>query len=73
MSAETTPGPPLLVSAVAFDQMAVVLFSPPLSDGHANITGYTATSTPGGIVGSSTSGQLMITVSGLSNYVVSLF
>jgi lysophospholipase L1-like esterase len=59
------PGAPTSVSATGGNQQAVVSFTAPVSDGGATITGYTATSSPGGIVATGTSSPLV--VSGLTN------
>ena len=44
----TVPGAPTLVTATAGNQTATVLWSPPLSNGGAVITGYVVTSAPTG-------------------------
>ena len=44
----TVPGVPTLVTANAGNQTATVLWSPPLSNGGAGITGYVVTSAPTG-------------------------
>ncbi|WP_345872853.1 Ig-like domain-containing protein [Shewanella algae] len=59
------PGAPTSVSAVASDASATVSFSAPASTGGAAISGYTVTSSPGGLTASGTGSPL--TVSGLSN------
>ena len=63
----TVPGAPTLVSAVKGDRTAVVSWTAPTSNGGSAITGYTITSTPGGITkavaGTATTG----TVTGLTN------
>ncbi|WP_110457428.1 Ig-like domain-containing protein [Shewanella algidipiscicola] len=59
------PGAPTSVNAVASDASATVSFSAPVSTGGAAISGYTVTSTPGGITASGAGSPL--TVSGLSN------
>lgn len=61
----TVPGAPVIGDATAGDTQASVTFSSPLSDGGAPITGYTVTSSPGGITGTATTSP--ITVAGLSN------
>ncbi|TVK92484.1 hypothetical protein AYJ01_15530 [Shewanella algae] len=59
------PGAPTSVNAVASDASATVSFSAPASTGGAAISGYTVTSSPGGITASGAGSPL--TVSGLSN------
>ncbi|WP_245606844.1 choice-of-anchor U domain-containing protein [Simplicispira psychrophila] len=61
----TAPGAPTGVSATAGDTQASVIFTSPVSNGGATITGYTVTSSPGGLTGTGTSSP--ITVTGLSN------
>lgn len=62
--AATAPGAPTNVTATGGVNSASVAFSPPASNGGAPITGYTATSSPGGHTGTSTASP--ITVSGLT-------
>jgi hypothetical protein len=59
------PSAPIIGTATAGDTQATVTFSPPLSNGGSPITGYTATSSPGGIV--STGAGSPLTVAGLTN------
>ncbi|NCB50252.1 MAG: hypothetical protein EOM54_00015 [Clostridia bacterium] len=59
------PGAPTGVTATAGDGRATVSFTPPVSDGGAAITGYTVTSSPGGITASGASSPIVIT--GLTN------
>jgi fibronectin type 3 domain-containing protein len=59
------PPPPTAVSATAGDQQATVTCSPPVSNGGAAITSYTATASPGGAHASAPS--CPITVTGLSD------
>lgn len=62
---EVVPDPPTGVSAIAGDQSASITFLPPANDGGSAITGYTATSAPGGWVGSCNSSPCVVT--GLDN------
>ncbi|MAQ38436.1 MAG: hypothetical protein CMO21_14600 [Thioclava sp.] len=62
----TAPDAPTNVSATAGDSSAQVSFSAPASNGGAPITTYTATATPGGLTGTSTTAS-PITVNGLTN------
>jgi hypothetical protein len=59
------PPPPTTVSATAGDQQATVSCSPPVSNGGATVTSYTATASPGGAHASAAS--CPITVTGLSD------
>lgn len=59
------PGAPTIGTATAGDTQASVAFTVPASSGGATITGYTATSSPGGVTGTSTSSP--VTVTGLTN------
>lgn len=59
------PDAPTIGAATAGNAAADVAFTPPVFNGGAVITGYTATSTPGGITASGTSSP--ITVPGLTN------
>lgn len=59
------PGAPSAVSAVAGDGQVAVAFTPPASNGGANITGYTVTSNPGGLTGAGTASPIVVT--GLAN------
>ena len=63
--AATAPGAPTAVAATGGNAQAVVSFTMPASDGGAAITGYTATSNPGGLTGTGTGSPL--TVTGLTN------
>ncbi len=60
----TVPGAPTIGTATAGVLNASVTFTAPVSDGGSAITGYTATSSPGGITGTGASSP--ITVSGLT-------
>ena len=61
------PGAPAIDSVTAGDKQAVVTFTAPAGNGGAAITGYTVTSSPGGKTASGSSGQLSLTVTGLTN------
>jgi len=65
-SSAAEPGPPTNVSAVADDASAQVSWQAPADDGGAQITGYTAKSSPGGKT-CSTDGTTSCTVTGLTN------
>jgi hypothetical protein len=65
------PGAPTIGTATAGDTQASVSFSAPASNGGANITGYTVTSSPGGFTG--TGAGSPITVTGLTNGVAYTF
>ena len=58
-------GAPTIVTATAGDTQANVSFSAPASNGGVAITGYTVTSSPGGLTASGVSSPL--TVTGLTN------
>ena len=60
----TVPDAPTIGTATAGNAQASVAFSAPGSNGGVIITGYTATSNPGGLTGT---GSSPITVSGLTN------
>jgi hypothetical protein len=62
----TAPGAPRNVTATAADAAAVVAWDAPTSNGGSAVTGYVATSTPGGRT-CSTSGSTGCTVNGLNN------
>ena len=66
LGAPGLPGAPTGVTAVGADSAAVVSWSAPSSDGGSAITGYTATSTPGGQT-CTTAGTLSCAVGGLAN------
>jgi hypothetical protein len=59
------PGAPTIGAATAGDTQVSVSFSAPASNGGAAITGYAATSSPGGFTG--TAGASPITITGLTN------
>ena len=61
----TVPGAPTIGTATAGNAQASVAFTPPASNGGAAITGYTATSSPGGLTGTCVSSPC--TVTGLAN------
>lgn len=64
-AAATAPGAPTIGTATAGNTTASVTFSAPGSSGGSAITGYTVTSSPGGITGSGAASP--IAVSGLTN------
>ena len=59
------PGAPTIGTASAGNAQASVTFTSPVSNGGSAITGYTITSSPGGLTGTGTASP--ITVSGLTN------
>jgi uncharacterized delta-60 repeat protein len=59
------PGAPTIGTATAGDAQATITFTAPASNGGATISGYTATSNPGGLTG--TGAASPITVTGLAN------
>jgi hypothetical protein len=61
----TAPGQPTAVTATPADGQASVSFTPPASDGGAEITSYTVTSTPGGKTATGAGSPLVVT--GLTN------
>jgi len=63
--APTKPSAPTIAAVIPANGRAFVAFTPPLSDGGATITNYTATCNPGAITGSAFFSP--ITVNGLSN------
>lgn len=68
----TVPGAPTIGAASLLGvNAATVAFTAPASNGGAAITGYTATSSPGGLVGTNTASP--ITVNGLSQGVAYTF
>ncbi|MGI2111828.1 Ig-like domain-containing protein, partial [Shewanella frigidimarina] len=58
-------GGPIIGSATAGDTQASVMFSAPINNGGSAITGYTVTSSPGGLTASGAGSPL--TVAGLTN------
>ncbi len=60
------PGAPTGVAATAGDASATVTWTAPANDGGSAITGYTVTSSPGGLT-ATTTGATSATVSGLTN------
>jgi hypothetical protein len=63
--APTVPGAPVIAAAIPGDSLAVIVFSPPASNGGAPVTSYAATCNPGAIAASRSASP--ITVGGLSN------
>jgi hypothetical protein len=61
----TVPGAPTIGTATAGNAQATVTFTAPVSNGGSPITGYTVTSSPGGIT--RTGSASPITVTGLTN------
>jgi hypothetical protein len=61
----TVPGVPTAVSAAAGNGQATISFTPPANNGGSAITGYTATSTPGGLTASGSASPIIVT--GLTN------
>lgn len=59
------PGAPTGVSAVAGNGSATITFTPPEDNGGSQITGYIATSSPGGITAAGTGNTIVVT--GLNN------
>lgn len=66
-----TPGAPTIGTATAGDKQCSVTFTPSASDGGSTITGYTVTTSPGGIATTGTASP--ITVTGLTNGTVYTF
>lgn len=64
-AAVTAPGAPTIGAATGGDTSASVTFTAPASDGGSAITGYTVTSSPGGLTATGASSPL--TVTGLTN------
>jgi hypothetical protein len=68
MQRETVvPGAPTGVTAVAGTGQATVSWTAPASSGGSDITGYTATSTPGGLTANVDGSTLTAIVTGLTN------
>ena len=63
----TVPGAPTGVSAVAGNSAATVSWTAPVDNGGAPITGYTVTSSPGGVTKSVAGNQSQAVVTGLTN------
>ena len=61
----TVPGAPAIGTATVGNAQAVITFTAPVSNGGSAITGYTVTSSPGGITGTGSASP--ITVTGLTN------
>jgi sugar lactone lactonase YvrE len=66
-AAPTAPGAPTSVTAVAGDAQASVSWSAPSSNGGSTITGYTVTSTPGGLTATANGTTTTAVVTGLTN------
>jgi len=65
ISTVTVPGAPAIGTATAGNATATVTFTAPAGNGGSAITGYTATSSPGGFTG--TAAASPVTVTGLPN------
>ena len=63
----TAPGAPASVTTAPGDGEVRVDWTPPASDGHLPVTGYTVTASPGGASCTWTTGPLRCTVTGLTN------
>ena len=63
----TIPSAPTAATATAGSGQATVTWAAPVSDGFSPITGYTVTSTPGGLIATVAAPATSATVSGLSN------
>jgi len=63
----TVPDAPTNIVATAGNQEATVSWTPPISDGGSPVTGYTATSNPGGLTGTTGGSATSTTVTGLTN------
>ena len=61
----TVPGAPTIGTATKGNAQASVAFTPPASNGGSVITGYTVTSSPGGLTGTGSSSPIVVT--GLTN------
>ena len=57
----TVPGAPTIGTAIAGNAQASVAFTAPASDGGSAITGYTATSSPGGLTGTGSASPITLT------------
>jgi hypothetical protein len=68
----TAPAAPTGVVATAGNGSALVRWSAPLNDGGSPVTGFTVTSSPGGIQ-AATGGETSVTVTGLTNGVTYTF
>src|SRR5659263_228824 len=65
------PGAPTIGTATAGNAQATVTFTAPVSDGGSAITGYTVTSSPGGLTGTGTASPIIVT--GLTNETAYIF
>ena len=67
ITASTVPGPPTSVNASEGVNSAAVSWTAPASDGGSAMTGYTATSNPGGFTAAVGGSTLVANVTGLTN------
>jgi len=69
----TAASAPTNVVGVSGNGQATITFTAPASNGGSNITGYTATASPGGATGVSNGNNTTITITGLTNGVAYTF
>ncbi|MXQ65788.1 hypothetical protein GQ466_17330 [Actinomadura rayongensis] len=67
LTSPSAPGAPTQVTAVPGDRQARVSWTAPADDGGSPITGYTVTSSPGGLTATAAAGDTSATVTGLTN------
>lgn len=67
LDARNVPGAPTIGTATAGNTLATVTWTAPASDGNSAITGYTVTSSPGGITAAAGAGATTVDVTGLTN------